>query len=522
METIDFGPFLGINTRRNAFSLRTKEGQYLLSADNVDIDNAGTIRRRRGVTLAQSMTNPHSLHIATTSSAFLVRNSVLYAVTLPSYSETLVKILSSDARMNFVSIGSDWYYSNGTDSGRVLAGTRYPMALATPAKPTLTSLGGADGSKQVAISYVNASTGEEGGISAASLLQNAGDIQVSLPGAVDGATHINVYVSEVNGSVPKLHSTVAVGTSLVDVSTPGTGKQSSMRFEAPLPAGTLFYSDGRLCSIAGNFVYIGIPFRPGYYLPSEGYIEFPSAVSIAIGNQGGTYIAADKTYFIPGDLGNVQDKIREVLPYGAVPGTTFHTPDKAIVGWFGHMGFVLADTSGGVSAPMADKVDVTPPDIGTASICECVGYTRVSSCGYTMNLDTKAVTTYSGHDFTSVSRCYATKATGLYKTDTDDAMSASIGFGKHDFGIDKRKSMPCIYIGVDSPNVMNMQIKAPGMDYTYPARASSTEMQIQRIDPGKGLKSNWFDLTLTNTSGADFTLSKISFGAKPIARRIEK
>ncbi len=518
METIKFGPFLGINTRLNDFSLKTDAGQYLLTADNVDIDNAGTIRRRRGVTLAQAMTGAHSLHITSVSGGFLVRGSVLYSITLPSYSETLLKVLTSDARMNFVRIGVDWYYSNGTDSGRISAGVWYPLGLPTPAKPTVGGSSGA-GSIQVAIAYFNSTTGEEGGISGATQCGSNGG-QLTLPGPTSGATHVNVYVTEVNGNVPKYLKSVAATSGFTDVSGTPTGRQSSMRFEAPLPSGTLFYTNGSLCSRNGDTVYVGLPFRPGYYLPAEGYFRFPSSVSIAIGNQGGTYIAADKTYFVPGDIWDIKSNIVDVLPYGAVAGTEFETPDKSIVGWFGHMGFVLADTSGGVSTPMSDKLDVTPPETGIASLCECVGYTRVSSCGYTMNLDTKAVTTYSGYAFTSASRCYATTATGLYKTDTNAAMAASVGFGKHDFGAEFKKSMPAIYLGVDSPSPMNMQIKCPGMDYTYAARSGGTDMKIQRIDAGKGLQSNWFDLTLTNTDGADFTLASVSFGALPTTRRI--
>jgi len=68
---------------------------------------------------------------------------------------------------------------------------------------------------------------------------------------------------------------------------------------------------------------------------------------------------------------------------------------------------------------------------------------------------------------------------------------------------------------------MAMQIKtADGKDFTYPADNAGTTLAIQRIKPGKGLRSNWFELTLSNTSGADFKLATVSFAPAPSARRI--
>ena len=42
------GPFLGISNRREDFLLHTKDGDYLKGAENVDITNQGSIKRRRG------------------------------------------------------------------------------------------------------------------------------------------------------------------------------------------------------------------------------------------------------------------------------------------------------------------------------------------------------------------------------------------------------------------------------------------------------------------------------------------
>lgn len=526
-KPIKLGPFLGVNNRLQDFALQTKAGSYLHSAINVDITNTGDIVRRRGEVLLQAMSNAHSIEMVTDTTGFMVRGSVLYRVTLPAYTETLVAILSSDANMSYSNLGDDWYYSNGADIGRVNAGVNYPIAMAPVAAPVLTTIGGSllSGQYQVGITYVNATTGEEGAISdlAYKELTTTGGIRVALPGVLTGATHVNVYLSESNGTVQMLHSSVTTATASIDLTTLPTGRPASARSEDVLPAGTLFYSNGRLCSFKGKMVYVGLPFRPGYYLPLSGFILFTETVTMAIANESGTYIAADKTYFIPGDLHDTTEKVHDVIPCGAVPGTTFTVPHKKTVGWFSKRGFVLADTDGSIDTSMSENVDVVVPVLGVANVTEVGGFRKVSGCGYSMNLENKAVTTYEGWDFTSVSRRFGTKTDGIYQIDTADAVTATVNFGKHDFGSDLRKGMPSVYLGMKSSAVLNLRIQAPGPtggDYTYATRSCSTDLQLQRIDPGKGLISNWFDLELTNTAGADFTLATITAAPVGTTRRI--
>lgn len=525
MKPIKLGPFLGINNRLPDFALhKPKTGDYLRTADNVDITDAGSIVRRCGVTLLQAMTGAHSLKMITLTTGFLVRAAALYSVTLPAYSETLLAVLSSDANMSYANIGDDWFYSNGTDIGRVTEGVAGPAGLAPMSAPALAVIGGdlLTGNYQVGVAYYNSVSGIEGALSAIAYIELAatGGIRVTLPGVLDGATHINVYLSESNGGVPMLHSTVAVGTALIDLITLVTGRPAAVRFEAALPAGTLFYGSGRLCSFKDNTVYVGLPFRPGYYQPAMGYIPFTESVSIAVSAEKGTYIVADQTYFIPGDLGEMKTEIRQVLPCSAVPGTAFTVPHKKLVGWFSKQGFVVANATGEIDSTMADNVDVTAPAVGVALAYEDGGFRRVVGCGYSMNLENKAATTYSDWDFTSLSYKYGTKLDGIYQTDTDAVVTATVNFGKQAFGSEMRKQMPAVYLGVSSSGLMNMRIKTPTMDYTYPTRTFSTELRAQRIDPGLGLKANWFDLELSNTVGCDFTLASVSFGPQENARRI--
>jgi hypothetical protein len=282
--------------------------------------------------------------------------------------------------------------------------------------------------------------------------------------------------------------------------------------------------NGRLCSVSGATLYFGIPHRPGYMQADaveDGRIEFPENISVAIGNQLGLYVAADKTYFFQGtDIGAVE-LVRDVLPYGAVAGTEFELPHKPVVGWFGPYGFVLADTQGQCETPMEKSVDLTPPASGVSSVFETLGLRRVVSCGWCMNLGSGAATTYSDFNFTSISEGYGTKADGIYLLESTGKVDAEIGFGKENFGVENEKFVPAVYLGCSSDEPLELCIATPGgEELRYAARSCSDAIDVCRVDVGKGLRANWFDLTIRNAGGSDFTLASASFAPVVSGRRI--
>ena len=521
MKTIQHGPFLGLNNRLPDTALHVKDkGDYLSVAENIDINNAGNIKLRESESLVQAMTGAHSMF-----ENYLVRSSVLYTYTLDPYAETFAKSLTSNARVTWVREGSDIYYSNGTDSGRITAGTFYPLGLPTPAAPVCSGIAGTlyAGTYQVAVSFYNNVTGEESGISPSSNpeLTNDGGLSVALPSLVAGATHVNVYLSTVNGSVPLLVGSYTGATKDI-ASIPATTREANVRFEAPLPAGRLFMSGQKLCSIVGKLVYVGLPYRFGYYDIVAGYLEFPDNVAIAIENQGGTYIATEKkTHWFPGDVALTQDMVRDPLPFGGVVGTEFRSPMDTTCGWFSKEGFVLADVQGLAACVTYDVLDQTAPEEGVSNVRSTNGYVRVYSCGYTLNLENKAVTQYLDYDFTSFYGDYGTKADGLYVlTGNPSGVAAKACLGKQNFGTEALKHMPATYLGVDAEEAMRLQVVTPEHDYTYDARSSGADLRIQRVDSGKGLRSSWFTLTVYNQSGSDFTLTSVSFAPVASGRRI--
>lgn len=523
MKTVALGPFLGMNTRRPDFALHVvDEGDFVRDAANVDLDDTGHFHSRRVPALAQAMAGAHSLHKTTAGAWYLVRGGVLYSVTLPAYTETLVKILASDDRMSYVEYDGSLYYSNGTDKGRITNGAWYPMGLPTPVAPAVSLLGGAllEGSYRLSVSYYNDVTGEEGGVSPTTAIEVAtGGVRVTLPAAVPGATHVRTYLSSVNGSIPMLAATVTAGTASVDLVADATGTPAFQRFEQPLPAGMLFLYNSMICCFTGKDVFEGIPARPGYYIPlslrdgTPTQIPFPAVVTNAIPAQNGVYITADKTYWFQGPRMAEAQVVSEVLPYGAVPGTAFSTPDDTLVGWFGLKGIVLADTVGKVDPAMADQVDQVPPATGCAVVFEDRGFRNVVSCGWAVNLKTKAATRYTDFAFTSIVAGYGTKADGLYDMSPDDLASWTIDMGKVSFGKEQLKRIPSLYLGAASAEPIRVEITTPdGESYVYTARSCSPELEQHRVDLGRGLQANWFGVKLEG----DNTLTLATVSPTPV------
>jgi hypothetical protein len=97
----------------------------------------------------------------------------------------------------------------------------------------------------------------------------------------------------------------------------------------------------------------------------------------------------------------------------------------------------------------------------------------------------------------------------------------SVGFGKLDFGTEEHKRLPAVYVGASSENPVVMTVTLPNGDsWDYEARTRSDGVEIHRIDPGKGLRANWFALALSDVSGGDILMASISFGAAITTRKI--
>ena len=154
-------------------------------------------------------------------------------------------------------------------------------------------------------------------------------------------------------------------------------------------------------------------------------------------------------------------------------------------------------------------------DDGTASV-------------WVVNTKNDGTTRYSNYGFNSFakigSKHYGVMRNGLYLLDgPNDAgtpIPAAVNFGNSDFGTSKEKALMNCYVGVSSTGAAVLKVVANGATYFYTARSSSPTLQTQRIDLGRGLRANYYELELQNTNGGAIEFESIEFTPLPLSRRI--
>lgn len=379
-----FGPFLGINNLLRADELTVYErgrpsGQYLRHAFNFDLDNAGRLSRRAGVSLAEAMAGAHSLWSDGIRTLY-VRDSALYEITdFSPVVYVLLTALSADARMSYEGVNGDVYFSNGSDSGRLLSGAEYPepWSLAVPAVPPVSLIAGTLNPGTYLLSIVHATAaGEEGGASPAQAVEllSVGGIRVTIPSSPAGADNVHIYLSAADGGVLTRHSVVAGGSGPADLTARHDGAALTQEHLEPQPAGHLVAEyHGRLLVATGSMLTYSQPRTPGKYLPTKGVIPFPHRVTNIVPCGGGVYVTTkNETWWLPGD--DIADApARRILPYGAAEGSRFKLPTGEQVGWYGDNGVIVAGTDGVADEMQSANVATDTADVAAVLVREVGG-----------------------------------------------------------------------------------------------------------------------------------------------------
>ena len=362
-KTAPIGPFVGMNNRLPDHQLAVvergrKAGDYLRNAINVDLTKAGTLLRRKGVEREVPGTDCHSLW-GDEKGAFYVDGETLYA-----YPRTTVRTgLALGLPASFCRLPDGdviW-----TDGVRLEAIGKGSLAVPTPnPAPVVTaSSGGAlnAGYYQVAITAV-AADGRESGSTWPTQVQvpDSGRIEVlGLPG-----TLVNIYVSPLNGDTLYLAAGTTASSYIIPVI--GTqGAQCQTLNLRPLPAGRFVREyHGRLLVADASGVYYSEPWLYGLYNPLRGYIPL-RGITLMEPAQTGVYVAtAQKTYWLSGlDVDQVERMV-ELLPYGAVPGSVARMENSNELAWFSSRGLVVGSQDGQVKNVQEETLAVGKAQAG--------------------------------------------------------------------------------------------------------------------------------------------------------------
>lgn len=338
-------------------------------AVNVDINDAGKVRRRDGRTLRYSGTNVRGLWRGAGRTLF-AEGAELKQLNPDYTASTLAVGLAAAKRPSFVEVNGETYWSDTEAVTGTIRADGTVSLWGIPIGPVPTAVGIAGGGLpggryQVSATFV-LNTGEEGGTDTSDIVDvpDGGSILVTGLPAVSPHPHvtkIRVYVTLQNGEVEYLYGEFPVGTtSLTIVPTSTLSIPLRSWFEYPFPAcGNLEYYKGRIFGSNGKFVYFTSALRYRLIRMDQNFYAFESDVTMIKAVPDGVYISdSEATYWFSGGDADEPGKYirRQVLPYPATPGTGINIPNSTDVAWFSTRGWCIGSAGGKVENRMEGNV----------------------------------------------------------------------------------------------------------------------------------------------------------------------
>lgn len=146
---------------------------------------------------------------------------------------------------------------------------------------------------------------------------------------------------------------------------------------------------------------------------------------------------------------------------------------------------------------------------------------------WALHMDAGGSTRYEGYDFNSFmtldGQTYGVNSTGIHRLSgtTDDGASivSTVDFGDLNFGSGNRKALPYVYVGMASSGRTVLKVDSDGQTYYYAARDSTEQMKTHRFEPGRGLRSTFYGLSITS-DGEAFDLHNIDFQPVELKRSL--
>lgn len=185
------------------------------------------------------------------------------------------------------------------------------------------------------------------------------------------------------------------------------------------------------------------------------------------------------------------------------------------------------------SAAVADAV------MSTTSVQEAVMSSVASSAAMlgvplgemqtlVVNMETNGSTSYSAFDFNSFARLgnryLGAGARGIVELlgadDDGEPVNAALHFGRRDLDSAQRKTIAEAYVGMAADGCLTLRVTAEGRSFSYRTRSASEHMRQERVDLGKGLKANYFDLELFNEDGDNFEVDTLQLRVADLQRKI--
>ena len=372
MKTISLEKFTeGVNNIDSEINLSPNS---LREANNVDITNEGSVKRRYGYSKIYSGTDIHSLY-----KNYFVEEGTVKELLSDNTAVAIVSGVGSN-RLSFCESNSIIYFSNETANGTLTG----PLGIEDiPIAPTVSEVSGTlvAGNYQVSICYADE---EQGGAIEPIVISIGNNSAIQINNIVGSSMGYDtlIFISTPDGS--ELYECTRLPSSAISYtySTTNSGKVLDTLFMKQIPTGQIIRAfKGRLYIASGSTLYYTEAHRYGLYTPSNTFFNFPERITVLQETDTGLFIVADKTYFLNGT--NPKDMTLKIISNDTgVEGTGISTEAENFnIGfqglsayWFGSQGAVLGEPNGTLMYLSRDKlnIDITT-DIGTTGYREKEG-----------------------------------------------------------------------------------------------------------------------------------------------------
>lgn len=347
----------GIVNRVSEFNI---PNDALLDALNVDIDNNGKIKRRKGYTKVISG-SCHSLYTFG-NYLYFVLDTNFVRMDKDANVETLINNYTTSP-VNYVEVANELYFSTKSQSNKINKFNNVELwSIKSPQIQCEVTVGAENSGSlkkgkyriNYSLSYGNYETGIYPIDNVVDVPYDNFSIDVkSVP--TSESTSANFYISSTNGEeLYFAQSGYEVNIDFYD----GLGNLPKLNSEAFPSLDNLTFSNGRIFGTLGSNIYFTNDRDYRQYNPMN-YIGIDSTdIIILKAVDNGIYVVTElATYFLtlknPEDSENMQ--LVKLYNYSAIKGTLFEYQKN--VGWLSTEGYMVGDNTGNLQNLTKDKID---------------------------------------------------------------------------------------------------------------------------------------------------------------------
>ena len=193
-------------------------------------------------------------------------------------------------------------------------------------------------------------------------------------------------------------------------------------------------------------------------------------------------------------------------------------------------GYLNVKGTATITLPLVDVTGVATP---SALVILSWDGTQEDVNGYAlvMNIETGALSDYSNYGFNSFARFKgqylgaSSSGIRLLSGDTDNGtnIDAKVRTGLTDGKSSLLKGVDDLFMGITTTGIMDAKVVTDG-DRSFTGVAitprENTEVTTQRVKFGKGIKSRYYSVEVTNRNGCDFNLDSAELTLIPMGRKL--